>query len=93
MSLGPDLPFGLVNPTMVTSPTEKGIVVIGGEIDEDFELQKGSSNALLELSRNSKGDLSWNILEQNLQFPRSHHVCFYVPDQMVTHWKTLYEII
>ena len=59
---------------MVTSPTEKGIVVIGGEIDEDFELQKGSSNALLELSRNSKGDLSWTILEQNLKFPISHHV-------------------
>ena len=78
---------------MVTSPTEKGILVIGGEIDENLELQNGYSNALLELSRNSKGDLSWNILEQNLQFPRSHHVCFYVPDQMVTLWKTSYEII
>ena len=74
---------------MVTSPTEKGIVVIGGEIDEDFELQKGSSNALLELSRNSKGDLSWTILEQNLKFPKSHHVCFYVPDQMVTHLNSM----
>ena len=70
---------------MLTSPTEKGIVVIGGEIDEEIlEVENCSSNALLELSRNSEGDLSWTILEQKLQYPKSHHVSFYVPDQMVT---------
>ena len=71
---------------MVTSPTEKGIVIIGGEIDEEIlEVEDCSSNALLELSiRNSKGDLCWTILEQKLQYPKSHHVSFYVPGQMVT---------
>ena len=76
---------------MVTSPTEKGIVIIGGEIDEEIlEVEDCSSNALLELSiRNSKGDLSWTILKQKLQYPKSHHVSFYVPEQMVTDLNNL----
>ena len=77
---------------MITSPTVKGIVIIGGEIDEEIlEVEDCSSNALLELSirNSSKGDLSWAILEQKLQYPKSHHVSFYVPEQMVTDLNNL----
>ena len=55
--------------TMISLPTEKGILMIGGYAKN----HKWVSN-LLELSGDSVETLEWRILEQKLQHPRSHHV-------------------
>ena len=55
--------------TMISLPTEKGILMIGGYAKN----HKWVSN-LLELSGDSAETLEWRILEQKLQHPRSHHV-------------------
>ena len=56
---------------MISSLTEKGVVMIGGQKQN---LQNSSD--LLELSGDTKETLEWKILEQKLQHPRSHHVSF-----------------
>ena len=35
---GPKLPFKLFTFTMVSSPTDKGVVVIGGEMDNEGDI-------------------------------------------------------
>ena len=62
---------------MVTSPTEKGVVMIGGH--NQFAPY---SFDLLELSGNSKEKLEWKILEQKLQYPRSDHVSFPISNEI-----------
>ena len=57
--------------TMISSPTEKGVVMIGG-----WKPKFGTSSDLLELSGDSQTTLKWKILEQKLQHPRYHHVSF-----------------
>ena len=57
---------------MISSPTEKGVLMIGGW-NQNFEEH---SSKLLELSGDSKETLKWKILEQKLQYPRSGHVSF-----------------
>ena len=54
---------------MISLPTEKGILMIGGYAKN----HEWVSN-LLELSGDSVETLEWRILEQKLQHPRSHHV-------------------
>ena len=56
---------------MISSPTEKGVVMIGGQKSPG----EGSSY-LLELSGYSIETLEWKVLEQKLQYPRFHHVSF-----------------
>ncbi len=64
---------------MIPSPTEKGVVIIGGKKKNIGEY---SSN-LLELSGDSEGTLEWKILEQKLQHPRFHHVSFSISNDIV----------
>ena len=56
---------------MISSPTEKGVVMIGGE-----KQNSENSSDLLELSGDSQETLEWKILEQKLQHPRFEHVSF-----------------
>ena len=73
-NLGPKLPFAMYGSTMIFSPTEKGVLIIGGNgIIENRTRIKYVSD-LLELSGDSVETLEWKILEQKLQHPRSHHV-------------------
>ena len=59
---------------MIFSPTEKGVLIIGGNgIIENRTRIKYVSD-LLELSGDSVETLEWRILEQKLQHPRSNHV-------------------
>ena len=63
---------------MVTSPTEKGIVMIGGN---SFSPNPTMPH-LLELSGNSIETLEWKILEKKLQHSRSYHVSFSISNDI-----------
>ena len=59
---------------MVTSPSGKGVVVIGG-----YNYNEGKpSNALLELKGISSKE--WVPLKQTLQHARNGHIAFPIPD-------------
>ena len=61
--------MGLANFTMVTSPTGKGVIVMGGY-----------SKAMFELSQS----MEWTRLEQTLQIePNGGQLAIPIPDEMV----------
>ena len=76
--LGPDLPFRLHGSSMVTSPTDEGVVIIGGY---NHDLCKESYH-LIEIMGNSVETLEWNLLEQRLKYARSAHLAFAIPYEM-----------
>ena len=63
---------------MISSPTEKGVVMIGGQMTNGFK----NSSDLLELSGDSIETLEWKILEQKLQHPRSSHIAFSISNDI-----------
>ena len=63
--------------TMISLPTEKGILMIGGYAKN----HKWVSN-LLELSGDSVETLEWRILEQKLQHPRFGHISFSISNDI-----------
>ena len=63
---------------MVTSPTNKGVILIGGK---DMYGQK--SSLLYELSGDTEDNLAWSLLDQKLNTGRSHHVSFSVPKNVI----------
>ena len=77
---GPTLPTKLRDFTMVTSPTRKGIVIIGGS--SGGYRQNEYLDALYELSGDSIDTLKWTRLEQKLQIARYNHFSFYIPNQV-----------
>ena len=77
--LGPKLPFRVYGSAMVTSPNNKGVILIGGYIRNDHV----ESSALLELSGNSVESLQWTILEQKLKHPRCNHVALFLPQNLL----------
>ena len=59
---------------MVTSPTGKGVIVMGGGIGED-------SKAMFELSQS----MEWTRLEQNMQIKHfGRPLAIPIPDEMVS---------
>ena len=66
----------LTGSTMISSPTNKGVVIIGGS---NFGENKWS-NTIFELSGDSVESLKWKKLDQKLQYPRDNHVSFLIPD-------------
>ena len=74
---------------MISSPTEKGVVMIGGNKwrTEEFEIWAEAlrySSDLLELSGDSEETLQWKILDQKLQNPRFLHVSFSISNDIAT---------
>ena len=65
---------------MICSPTEKGVVVIGGEKIFENERRSELSSDLIELSGSTIETLKWTILEQKLKYPRFYHVSFSIPN-------------
>ena len=63
---------------MVTSPTDEGVVIIGGY---NHDLCKESYH-LIEIIGNSIETLEWNLLEQRLKYARSAHLAFSIPYHM-----------
>ena len=64
---------------MISSPTEKGVVMIGG-LKQKFGYSYSSD--VLELSGDSQETLEWKILEQKLQHPRSSYVSFSISNDI-----------
>ena len=68
---------------MISSPTEKGVVIIGGQawkLDLKYSLEYSSD--LLELSGDSIETLEWKILEQKLQHARCCHISFSISNDI-----------
>ena len=77
---GANLPFDsyrIRDSTLVTSPTNKGVILIGGS--------KGSQRIpfLYELSGNSEENLTWSLLDQKLSTAREKHVSFPIPNNCI----------
>ena len=70
---------------MISSPTDKGVVVVGGQLDnEEAIFEQINSNALIELSGDSIDTLKWTVLKQKLKYPRSRHLSFPISPQTST---------
>ena len=69
------MPFKLSTASMVTSPTGRGVVVIGGWNDKSSKY----STSLFELDGNS---MEWIKLKQTLEYGRVGHVSFPIPDDL-----------
>ena len=80
--LGPKLPFALFGSTMISSPTEKGIVMIGGATTKGVTANRIVSYNFVELSGNSVETLEWKILEQKLHHPRYGHISFCISNEI-----------
>ena len=66
---------------MVSSPTDMGVVVIGGE-QTKFNETGHLSGDFIELSGDSIKSLKWTKLQQSLLAPKSHHVSFIIPTEV-----------
>ena len=65
----------LVRPAMVTSPTGKGVIVMGGST-APFEFSK----AIFELSQS----MEWTRLEQSLQIEHYAPLAIPIPNELVS---------
>ena len=75
---GPALPCcssSFTHVRLVTSPTNKGVILIGGSTEGDKRIP-----FLYELSGDSEHNLTWTKLDQKLDKVRSHHVSFSIPN-------------
>ena len=69
LHLGPKLPSKVMDSAMVPSPTDNGLLIIGG--------RKGglsASNEILGLATNSSGSLEWFVLERRLRYAKYNHL-------------------
>ena len=78
--LGPPLPHKLRDTMMIPTPTEKGVILVGGYNDS----HRRTSNLLLELTGRCLASLRWNITELRMKFQRSYHVALPIPDHLTT---------
>ena len=77
---------------MVSSLTDKGVVVIGGQMDnEEGIFAQTESNALIELSGDSIDTLKWTVLKQKLKYPRFKHLAFPISPQTSIELSKKYE--
>ena len=68
------MPLKIVGPAMVTSPTGKGVIAMGGVIES-----RETSKAMFELSQS----MEWTRLEQTLQIDHWAPLAIPIPDELV----------
>ena len=73
---GPNLPLALEYLTMVTSPTGKGVIAMGGHI---YHSSGEYCKAMFELSQS----MEWTRLEQTLQIEHDFPLAIPIPDELV----------
>ena len=73
--MGPSLPYGIAGSSMVEY--QDGVILIGGDDVLQFDAK---SNLLFQLSSPFG---TWFQMRQTLKVPRSYHVSFLVPDELV----------
>ena len=66
----------LNGPAMVTSPTGKGVILMGGRTEIYF---KNSKKAMFELTES----MEWNPMEQTLKRNHGKPIAFAIPDELV----------
>ena len=64
---------------MISSPSEKGIIMIGGG---GMNQKMKPSSYILELSGDFEETLEWKILEQKLQYTRTSHISFSISNDI-----------
>ena len=76
---------------MIASPTERGVVLIGGEYHvykKGHERYEYDTYDLLELSGDSINTMEWKILKQKLQCPRHFYISFSISNEIAATFKT-----
>ena len=86
--LGPKLPYNMSLISMVSSPTGRGVIIIGGKagripsnIKADDAQYAKSGRSLIELSGDSIESLKWTFLEQKLRHYRIDHTSMIISEQ------------
>ena len=72
---GPNLPDACTYGSMVTSPTEDGVILLGCEQNPE---------AIYKMAPDSNGALVWTKMKQKLKYPRSGPIVVSIPDNQVT---------
>ena len=72
---GPELPFVVRDATMITSPTGRSVILIGGlrsysNDGGDWDWDEDYSNLMIKLAEDSTGDLKWTVIDTKLQHTR-----------------------
>ena len=70
---GPELPFAIKDGSMITSPTGRSVILIGGQrsySNDDGDWDEDYSNRMIELAEDSTGDLKWTVIDTKLQHTR-----------------------
>ena len=70
---------------MIASPTERSVVLIGGERENEYE--EYDSFELLELSGDSIDTMEWKILKQKLQCPRPFYLSYSISKEIAATFK------
>ena len=75
---GPELPFVVRNARMITSPTGRSVILIGGQRSNsnDDDWDEEYPNHMIELAEDSTGDLKWTFIDTKLQHSRYHDDTF-----------------
>ena len=84
--LGPSLPENIHGASLLTSPTGKSVILIGG-----CSSRINASKQLYELSGNSTLNLKWRVMDQALVYPRSSHLTHYLDYEDAQEYSTLGE--
>ena len=78
--MGPDLPVRIYSAAMVTSPTKRGVILIGGRIVSSGSTVCDTWNKIIHLQMTRKtflkSVLKWSYLPQKLQHIRGYHLAF-----------------
>ena len=72
---GPKLPDACTYGSMVTSPTEDGVILLGCEQNPE---------AIYKMAPDSNGALVWTKMKQKLKYPRSGPIVVSISDNQVT---------
>ena len=75
---------------MIASPTERGVVLIGGEkvFENDWSRDELDSYDLLELSGDSIDIMEWKILKQKLQCSRRFLMSYSISNEIAATFRT-----
>ena len=73
---------------MISSPSERSVVVIGGQLSlkKDWNSEISSFD-LLELSGDSIDTMEWKILKQKLQCPRPFYLSYSISKEIAATFK------
>ena len=75
------MPYVVRSSQMVTSPDGNGIILIGGQTSESWNI----TAKILELRRDTNGwASSWTTMKQKLKYARVLHVAIPIPNEFTT---------